>query len=209
MGGRVAYPQSDPLARASSFAHRLARRRGSHLVPLHPCRLQVPTPARLTHRSTRFHAQSLKSRGHPLRRRVDLLRRRWREGVKPELSVSVSHVHPINSQRMQVHVQPQRAVNAPSLRRHFAARRSQGSQVPCAPRSRSKDRGAARTMWQAHVPAHVHVHSTQKRAPIILLERVRGRGEHGDERVPRLVPRLAKVNRRELCSLVDSAHRGA
>ena len=57
-----------------------------------------------------FCAQSPKPRVHPLRHCVNLRRRRGRERVKPELSVCVAHVHAIESERVQVHVQPQRAV---------------------------------------------------------------------------------------------------
>ena len=55
-------------------------------------------------------AESLKSRVHPLCHRVNLLRRRGCERVKPELSVCVAHVHAVESERVQVHVQPHRAV---------------------------------------------------------------------------------------------------
>ena len=55
-------------------------------------------------------AESLKSRMHPLCHRMHL-RRCWRrERVKPELCVCVAHVYAVETERVQVHVQPQRAV---------------------------------------------------------------------------------------------------
>ncbi len=49
---------------------------------------------------------------HPLRHCVNLRRRRGCERVKLQLSACVSDVHPIESQRVQVHVQPQRTVTS-------------------------------------------------------------------------------------------------
>jgi hypothetical protein len=57
-------------------------------------------------------AASLEARVHPLCHRVHL-RRCWRrERVKLQRSVSVSHVHAIEGERLQLHVQPQRAVTS-------------------------------------------------------------------------------------------------